>query len=251
VAAERDINILLGICGWYYPFSMQENIIHPTAVIDPKAVIGTGNYIGPYCIIGPNVKIGNGNRLEAFASIGTPAEHRNYFFSPPGAVEIGNENVIREYVTINAGTSAATHVSNKCTLLKGSHVGHDAHLANSCNLGCNAIVGGHSHLGIGANLGLSTVVHQNRVVGAYALIGMNSTVTKDVIPFSISFGTPSEVKRINRIGLQRAGLQSQELVAFDEWFESQILNTASPVKLDHKFDKFLAEFFQIKSSFAR
>lgn len=230
---------------------MQENIIHSTAVIDAKAVIGSGNYIGPYCVIGPNVKIGNGNRLEAFASIGSPAEHRNYFFSPPGAVEIGNENVIREYVTVNAGTSGPTRLMNKCTLLKGSHVGHDAQLENQCNLGCNAIVGGHTHLGIGANLGLSSVVHQNRVVGAYALIGMNSTVTKDVIPFSISFGTPSEVKRVNRIGLQRAGLNSQELVAFDEWFESQILNTNTQVKLDHKFEKFLTEFFKIKNSFVR
>lgn len=245
------IFILLEIYGWYYPWNMQENIIHPTAVIDPKATLGSGNYIGPYCIIGPNVKIGSGNRLEAFASIGTPAEHRNYFFSPPGSVEIGNENVIREYVTINGGTSGATRLMNKCTLLKGSHVGHDAYLDNSCNLGCNAIVGGHTHLSIGANLGLSTVVHQNRVVGAYALIGMNSTVTRDVIPFSISFGTPSEVKRVNRIGLQRAGLNTNELVAFDDWFESQILNTNSLVKLEHKFEKYLIEFFKIKNDFSK
>lgn len=230
---------------------MQANIIHATAVIDPKAVIGSGNYIGPYCVIGPNVSIGNGNRLEAFASIGTPAEHRNYFFSPPGAVEIGDENVIREYVTINGGTSGATKVLNKCSLLKGSHVGHDAKLESLCNLGCNAIVGGHTRLGVGVNLGLSAVVHQNRVIGAYSLIGMNSTVTKDVIPFSISIGTPSEVKRINRIGLQRAGLSNQELVAFDEWFESQILNTNVLVKLDHRFENFLADFFKIKSSFVR
>lgn len=230
---------------------MKENIIHSTSVIDSGAVIGRGNYIGPYCVIGPNVKIGDDNRFEAFASVGTPAEHRDYFLKPPGPVEIGNSNVIREYVTINGGTTGTTRIGNKCSLLKGAHVGHDANLDNFCNLGCNAIVGGHTHLSVGANLGLSTVVHQNRVVGAYALIGMNSTVTKDVIPFSISFGTPSEVKRLNRIGLQRAGISNQELLAFDEWFEMQILNHNFPVKLENKFETLVAEFFKIKSSFGR
>lgn len=225
------------------------NFIHPTSLIDPAALIGEGNYIGPYCIIGPNVTIGDNNRFEAFVSIGTAAEHRDFFLAPPGPVAIGSGNVLREYVTVNGGIASPTTIQNKCSLLKSSHVGHDAVLRDHCNLGCHAIVGGHSILDVGANMGLASVVHQNRIIGAYAMIGMNSAVTKSVLPFSISFGSPSEVKRLNRIGLQRAGVTADDLAVFAEWFEFQNFNHEICHELNHKFNSHLTEYFKLKNSF--
>jgi UDP-N-acetylglucosamine acyltransferase len=147
------------------------NIIHPSAIIDPKAKIGENNFIGPFCYIGPDVVIGDNNRFEGYASIGTAAEHRDFFLKDPGPVRIGNHCVIREFVTINGGTVGVTFVGNGVVMLRGSHVGHDATIRDRGNLSCNVLVGGHSIIGEGANLGLSAAVHQFRAVGAFALRG--------------------------------------------------------------------------------
>jgi UDP-N-acetylglucosamine acyltransferase len=223
------------------------NFIHNTAIVHENAKIGQDNYIGPYCIIGPNVKMGDGNRLEAFVTIGTPAEHRDYFTLPPGPVLIGDKNIFREYVTVNGGSTGITEVKNQCTLLRGSHVGHDASVHDFVNLGCNVALGGHSIIDVGANLGLSTVVHQFRIVGAYTMIGMNSTVTRDVIPFTLSFGSPAEAKRLNRIGLQRAGITLAELNIFENWFEEQNQHVEVVCSINHFYNKFIQDYFGFKN----
>lgn len=225
------------------------NFIHQTAIIDKNAKIGKNNFIGPYCIVGPNVTIGDNNRFEAFVSVGTAAQHREYFLLPPGSVVIGNKNIFREYVTINGGTESVTRVDNQCTLLIGSHVGHDAHVRDFCNLGNNTNLGGHAMIGTGANLGLSVVVHQYRNIGAYAMVGMNSTVTKDIAPFVISFGSPCEPKRLNRIGLQRSGVTQKDLLIFEEWFEDQSNQFENIYPIKHFYNKFVLEYIHNKSQF--
>ncbi len=225
------------------------NFIHPTALIDSKAKIGKDNYIGPYCIIGPDVVIGDGNRFEAFVSIGTAAQHRDYFLLPAGPVRIGDNNVFRESVTVNGGTTDVTVVENNCTLLIGSHVGHDTVLKSLCNLGNNTNLGGHCIINTGANLGLSVVVHQHRIIGAYAMIGMNSTVTKDMPPFLICHGSPCEARRLNRVGLQRNGLSKRDLLIFENWFDEQANQYENLYSLEHSYNKYIEEFISYKSHF--
>lgn len=190
------------------------NTIHPTAIVDPKAKLGSGNYIGPYTVIGPNVEMGDSNRIEGHCSIGTPAEHREYFDQPPGKVTLGDYNTIREYVTINGGTKSITRVGNKCTLLRGSHVGHDCWIEDRVTLSCNVLVGGHSHVMCSANIGLGAVIHQRQVIGSYSMIGMGAVVTKklEVAPAGVYAGNPAKLIKQNMVGVQRAQLKEYELV---------------------------------------
>lgn len=225
-------------------------IIHPTAIVSANAKLGDDCYVGPYCIIGPNVTLGRSNRLEAHVSIGTNAEHREYFRSEPGEVVIGDGNVIREFVTINAGTTNPTVVESRCVFLRGSHVGHDAVIRNSAHLSCNVLVGGHSIIGQGANLGLGASVHQHRAVGAYAMVGMNSAVTRHLPPFLVCFGVPARTQRVNRIGLLRAGVIESDLKEFENWFQMFEHNNAmNPIS--HEFNGFLAQYLRDCQSFQK
>ena len=223
-----------------------DNFIHQSAIVDPKAKIGKNNFIGPYCIIGPNVTIGDSNRFESFVTVGTAAQHREYFLLPPGPVAIGNKNIFREYVTVNGGTESLTKVDNQCTLLIGSHVGHDAHVKDFANLGNNTNLGGHTIVETGANLGLSVVVHQYRIIGAYSMVGMNSTVIKDIMPFVIAHGTPCETKRLNRVGLLRSGISHKDLLVFENWFEDQSSQYENVCSINHFYNKFITEYLNNK-----
>jgi len=218
------------------------NFIHPTAIIDSRAKIGKDNFIGPFCYIGPNVTIGDGNRFEAYVSVGTAAEHRDFFRIEPGAVIIGNGGVFREFVTINGSTHGLTQIGNSVAMLRGSHIGHDAVIGDKVNLSCNVLIGGHSIIGEGANLGLAAVVHQFRVIGAYSMIGMNSTVTRNVPPFVIAFGSPCEGQKVNRVGLQRSGVLDMDLITFENWFFQNKDNLDSPGSISHIYQRYIDRF---------
>lgn len=223
------------------------NIIHPTAIIDSKAKLGINNYVGPYCIIGPNVTIGDNNRFEAYVSIGTQAEHRDYFHIEAGPVNLGSHNIIREFVTINGGTTSITKVEDNIIMLRGSHIGHDCQIGRKSTLSCNVLVGGHSIICEGANLGLSSVVHQHRVIGSYSLVGMNSSVTKNIIPFVIAFGSPCNPQKINRVGLIRNGVVDNEITPFEKWFFSMNGLFDKIPKVEHSFNKYLEDYEAKKS----
>lgn len=218
------------------------NIVHPTAIIDPKAKIGNDNFIGPFCYVGPNVTIGDGNRFEAYVSVGTAAEHRDFFKTEAGPVKIGNNCVFREFVTINGATHGLTQVGNNVTLLRGSHIGHDAVIGDRANLSCNVLIGGHSVIGEGANLGLGAAVHQFRVIGAFAMVGMNSTVTRNVPPFVVAFGSPCEGQKVNRVGLQRSGVADADLITFENWFFQNRDHLDVPGSIGHLYQRYIERF---------
>lgn len=145
--------------------------------------------------------------------IGTAAEHRDYHLADPGDVYIGDDTVIREFVTVNAGTIGPTRVGARCTLLRGSHVGHDAVIEDDVTLSCNVCVGGHAVVMRYANLGMGVLVHQGVVVPPLVMIGMGSVVTKrsEMRPFHVYAGNPVREIGLNHIGLERVGLSNQEL----------------------------------------
>ena len=195
------------------------NQIHPTAVIDPDANIGYYNYYGPFCYIGPRVTIGNRNRFEGHCSIGTAAEHKDYWGSlHSGRVNIGNDNVIREFTTINAGTYLATEMWDNCIMLRGSHLSHDSVLHNHVTLSCNVLIGGHTTVMQGANLGLGSIVHQHQVIGAYAMLGMGTVVPKKawIEPGKIYVGNPCKFLKENTVGLERGGVSATMLESFNQ-----------------------------------
>ena len=117
----------------------KNNIIHPTAIIEEGAQIGENNYIGPFCHIHKNVVLGDGNRFESHISIGAPAEHRDYFRKEPGKVEIGNNNIIREFITVTGGTTGTTKIGNNCVIGASSVITKDIP-DNSVVVGVNKII---------------------------------------------------------------------------------------------------------------
>lgn len=190
------------------------NKIHPTAVIHPTAKIGDDNYIGAFCVIGPHAVIGSGNRFECHVSVSAPPEHRECFHTDDHkGIVIGDRNVFREYVTLNGGWKRPTVIKNDTVFLKGGHAGHDAIVEDHANIACNVILAGHVVVQHRANIGLGAVIHQRLVIGAFSMVGMGSTVTRDVVPFSKTFGSPAINMGVNTVGLRRAGVENIELIS--------------------------------------
>lgn len=171
------------------------NFIHPTAIVGTLVKMGDGNYIGPYCYITGETWLGDDNRFEAYCSIGTPPEHRDFWGKENGGVIMGSNNVVREFVTINAGTNHVTFIGSNCVLLRGSHIGHDATIHNGANISCNVLVGGHATIGRWANLGLGCIIHQWHTIDEGCMIGMGAVVTKKLVtaPYKTYVGNPARL----------------------------------------------------------
>ncbi len=201
------------------------NQIHPTAVIDPAASIGSGVFIGPYCVLGPRVKLGNGVRLVAhvvvdgrttlgagtvvypFASLGQQPQDLKYK-GEDSALEIGANNQIREHVTMNPGTEGGgmvTRVGDNCLFMVASHVAHDCQIGNHVILANNATLAGHVSVGDYAIIGGLSAVHQFVRIGEHAMIGGMSGVENDVIPYGMVKGDRAHLAGLNLVGLERRG----------------------------------------------
>ncbi len=191
------------------------NFIHPTAVVGPDVVMGEGNYIGPYCVVYGKTVLGHRNRLEAHCAIGTPPEHTQFFTHTEGAVQFGDDNVVREFVTVNAGMAHPTVLGDRNSLLRGSYLGHDSIVENDVILAPNALVGGHSYLMSGCYFGLASMCHQYSVIGAYVMLGMGAVVPKhkEILPCQIFVGNPVTYLKENEVGIQRWQLSPAAIAA--------------------------------------
>jgi UDP-N-acetylglucosamine acyltransferase len=181
------------------------NNIHPTSIIGSDVKLGAGNYIGPYCVISGNTVIGDNNRFEAYCSIGSPAETIGYFDRYDCETIIGNNNIFREFVTINQGSTKQTIIGNKVIILRGSHVGHDSVIEDKVVIACNVILGGYSYVMEGCNLGLGTITHQFSKIGAYCMLGMGTVVTKttNILPGGVYIGSPARRIKQNTVSITK------------------------------------------------
>jgi UDP-N-acetylglucosamine acyltransferase len=189
------------------------NRIHRSAVVDPRATMGIGNYIGPMCVIGPGVDIGSYNRFESHVAVGLPPEVKgalDHF----GIVRIGDRNTFREFVTIQSGHRRATSVANDCLMLRGSHLSHDSILQESVVVSCNVMIGGHTVIMRGANIGLSAVIHQWQVIGSWAMIGMGTVITSkiNISPGGKFVGVPARPIGSNTRGLDHHGITTTDML---------------------------------------
>lgn len=199
--------------------------IHPTAIIDPTAQIGTDVLVGPYAVIGPNVVIGDGVRvgphvlierdtrvgrdcaIHKGAVLGSDPQDLKYRGEPTELV-IGSRTVIREFATLNRGTSAhgRTEVGDDCLLMAYVHVAHDCVLGNHVVLANAVNMGGHVSIQDWATVGGMTPIHQFVRIGTHAFVGGASRVQKDVPPYVKASGSPIELYGLNSVGLQRRGI---------------------------------------------
>jgi UDP-N-acetylglucosamine acyltransferase len=206
--------------------------VHPTAIVEKGAKLGNEVHIGPYCIVGPDVEIGDETRLEAyvsisghtkigknnkifpFASIGQPPQDLKYK-GEPTKVAIGDNNIIREYVTINCGTvngNGVTTVGDNNMFMAYSHVAHDCVVQNNVVMANNVALAGHVIIEDYAVLGGFTGVTQFNRIGKHAFIGAYSLIRLDFPPFFSGKGLDDfKVQSVNSVGLSRRGFSEDAI----------------------------------------
>ncbi len=205
--------------------------LHPTALVDPKAELAGDVEVGAYAIVGPHVTIGDGtvigphavvtgrtrigarNRIFQFASVGEIAQDRKYG-GEPTAVAIGDDNVIREYVSIHAGTAqdrATTTIGNRNWLLAYVHIAHDCVIGDDTTFSNNSQLAGHVTIGDWVTMGGFTGVHQFCRIGAHAMVAAGTIVLQDVPPFITATGYPAKPAGTNNEGLRRRGFSAADI----------------------------------------
>ena len=223
-------------------------MIHKTAIIDTKSKISSTVKIGPYTVIGPNVEIGDNaviqshvnisghtvigknNNIYPFASIGNDPQDMKYK-GEKTELNIGDNNTIREYSTINPGTiqgGGITKVGNNNLLMIGAHIAHDCNVGNNIVMANNSAIAGHAVIEdfviIGAKCGIQQFVR----IGKLAMIGGMTGVSRDVIPYGVSTGNRNFLNGINIIGLRRGKVQNKDIIglteAYKEIFKTKNLN---------------------------
>jgi len=214
-------------------------MIHSSSVIDKKAKISKNVKIGPFCYVGPNVelgeevelvsnvhiegytKIGNGNRIFPFASIGTQPQDLK-FNNEKTYLIIGDNNIIREYVTINPGTEGGgskTIIGNNCLFMISSHVAHDCNIGSNVIIANNVPLGGHVTIEDNVVIGGNSAVQQFTRIGRLAMIGGMTGVLKDVTPFGLSIGNRNFLQGINLIGLRRKKYDNKKIMGLDKAYK--------------------------------
>ncbi|MGH8852086.1 MAG: acyl-ACP--UDP-N-acetylglucosamine O-acyltransferase [Casimicrobiaceae bacterium] len=197
-------------------------VIGPYTLVGPDAVIGEGTTIGAHVVIAARTTIGRRNRIFQFASIGEIPQDRKYTGDPTRTV-IGDDNVIREFVTIHAGTAqdkGVTTVGDGNWLLAYSHVAHDCVIGDSTTFSNNAQLAGHVFIDDHAVLGGFVGVHQFCRVGAHAMVAAGSIVLQDVPPFVTVAGSPAKPHGTNSEGLRRCGFSGDDIAAIKRAYKT-------------------------------
>ncbi len=217
----------------------RQKMIHKTSVINKNCKIGNNVKIGPFCYIGAeveisddveifsnvhiegNTKVGKGTKIFPFASIGTAPQDLK-FKGEKNSLMIGENNLIREYVTINPGTAGGggkTVIGNNCLFMISSHVAHDCIIGNNVVIANNVPLGGHVIIEDSVVIGGNSAVQQFTRIGRLAMIGGMTGVLKDVIPFGLSFGNRNYLKGINLVGLRRKKYDNKKIIELDEAYK--------------------------------
>ena len=241
-------------------------MIHSSSVIDKKAEISDKVNIGPFCYVGPNVKlkegvelvsnvhiegnteVGRGTKIFPFASIGTQPQDLK-FKGEENSLIIGENNLIREYVTINPGTEgggSTTIIGNNCLFMISSHIAHDCKIGSNVIIANNVPLGGHVTIEDSVVIGGNSAVQQFTRIGRLAMIGGMTGVLKDVIPFGLSIGNRNFLQGLNLIGLRRHKYENQKIIGLDraykEIFSSKNLHeNLSKINGEYKDNELVGE----------
>ena len=214
-------------------------MIHSSSVVDKNAKISRNVKIGPFCYIGPKVQldenvelisnvhiegntfIGRGTKIYPFASIGTNPQDLK-FNNEENSLSIGENNTIRENVTINPGTEGGgskTTIGNECLFMISSHVAHDCRIGNNVIIANNVPLGGHVTIEDSVVIGGNSAVQQYTRIGRLAMIGGMTGVLKDVPPFGLSIGNRNYLQGLNLIGLRRKKYDNKKIMALDKAYK--------------------------------
>src|SRR5215475_11567712 len=228
--------------------------LHSTAIIHPSAQVPDSCKIGPYCVIGADVELGDGcelishvaidgptkigsdNVIFPFAAIGLAPQDVTYK-GEPTRLEIGDHNEIRECVTINRGTvkgGGLTRIGSHILIMAYTHIGHDCVIGDHAMLVNGATLGGHVTVEEWAVVGALCPVHQFVRIGAHSYVGGGTTITQDVLPYSMtSAERDTHAYMLNKVGLQRRGFSQERIAALHHAFKVLLaskLNTSQAIE---------------------
>jgi len=212
---------------------------HPTAVIHPQAKIACSVRVGPYSLIGADVELGEDcevmshvvlggpttmgkrNRIFPHASIGLDPQDMKYR-GEPTCLEVGDENIFREFVTVHRGTAeggGVTSIGSHNLIMAYVHIAHDCHLGDHIVMANGASLAGHIEIGSHATVGPFCGIHQFTRIGAYSFLGAYTVVNRDILPYSKTTAPrPMQVLGANRLGLERRGLLPEDLTELEKAF---------------------------------
>jgi len=221
--------------------------IHPSAIVSKKAILADDVQVGPYCVITDNVTIGAGSRIGSHclidgntiigssciiftgAVIGSQPQDLKYK-GERSFLEIGNNNIIREYCTFNVGTGEGgkTRVKDNNLFMAYSHVAHDCSIGNDCVIANNGTLAGHVTIEDKAVVGGLVAIHQFVRVGVLSIIGGCSKVVQDIPPYSTCDGHPARIFGLNLVGLKRNGIERDVIRQLDQAFKTLFSSGLSP-----------------------
>jgi UDP-N-acetylglucosamine acyltransferase len=223
--------------------------VHPSAIVDPEARLADGVVVGPLCVVGAGVVLGEGtelvahavvlgpacfgrgNRVFPFAVLGAAPQDRS-FGGEPTRLDVGDENVFREHVTVHRGTvkgGGLTRIGSRCLLMAGAHVAHDAAVGDDVILTNSTSLGGHvvveDRVVCGGHVAIAPFVR----LGALSFLAGGAMVERDVPPYVIAAGDRARVRALNRVGLARAGVPPRSLAALKRAF-SLLYRSGRPLR---------------------
>jgi UDP-N-acetylglucosamine acyltransferase len=229
--------------------------IHPTAVVDPAAKVPASCKIGPYCVIGPEVELGENCELTSHVSIKGPAKigsHNRFFpFSSIAEdpqdlkhapehktyLEMGDHNMVREFVTINRGTvsgGGVTKIGSHCLIMAYAHIAHDCIVGNHVIMANAATLAGHVTVEDWAGVGALSPVHQYCRIGAHSYMGGGTVITQDVLPYSKTSAVREvHAYGVNAVGLERRGIPKERVQKIQKAFKVLLaskLNTSQALE---------------------
>ncbi len=235
-------------------------IQHPTAIVSSKAQIADDVQVGPYSIIEDDVVIAKGTIIDSSVSIkngarigenvkiyhaaavaGSPQDLK--FAGEKTELMVGDNTIIREFVTLNRGTAAhgQTEIGKNCLFMAYSHAAHDCIIGDNVIIANSVQMGGHVEIGDFAIIGGATVIHQFSLVGEHCMVGGGFRITQDILPYSTVAGYPLRCLGLNSIGLQRRGFSSETIATLKKMFRflmSKKLNTSQALaKIDEEVEK--------------
>ncbi|HOK79425.1 MAG TPA: acyl-ACP--UDP-N-acetylglucosamine O-acyltransferase [bacterium] len=221
----------------------EHTFIGPYAVIEGKAKIGSGCFISPMVHIGSNVEIGNNCKIYTSAAIGNPPQDLKYR-GERSFVKIGNNNTIREFVTINTATgeNQFTIVGDNNLLMAYVHVAHNCVIGNNCIIANAATIAGHVFIDDYAIIGGLVGIHQFSRIGKHAIIGGCSKITKDIIPFITADGHPARPHGINTIGLKRRNFSIEVISILEDAYK---IIFRSNLTIQQVIEKLKSEFASV------
>lgn len=216
-----------------------ETRVHPQAIVDPDAELGTGVTVGPWTLIGPGVRVGDGTTigpavlierntevgseciLHKGAVLGTPPQDLK-FRGEDTRLVVGDRTVVREYATLNRGTSASglTSVGSDCLLMAYTHVAHDCRVGNHVILSNAVNMAGHVEIEDRVTIGGVTAIHQFVRVGTHAFIGGAARINQDVPPYCRAAGNPAKLYGLNSVGLERRGISADARAALKKAYKT-------------------------------